>query len=101
LRAPKPLADFLVLRILREINGMAIAVSNEDALAAVHEVMLSDGVFLCPEAGTTIVALRELLASGQIHPDENVAVINTGSGLKYAPLFPTSINRVPDGAEAI
>jgi threonine synthase len=101
LRAPKPLADFLVLKILHETNGTAVAVSNEDALAAVRDVMLSDGVFLCPEAGTTIVALRQLLASGQIHPDESVAVINTGSGLKYASLFPIAINRVADGAEAI
>jgi len=101
LRAPKPLADFLVLKILRETNGTAVAVSNEDALAAVREVMLSDGVFLCPEAGTTIVALRELIVRGQIHPEESVAIINTGSGLKYASLFPIAMNCVADDAEAI
>jgi len=63
--------------------------------------MATDGVFLCPEAGTTIVALRKLIESGQIRGDESVAVINTGSGLKYASLFPTSMNRVADGAEVI
>ena len=101
LRAPKPLADFLILKILCETNGAAIAVSSEDALAAVRDVMATDGVFLCPEAGTTIVALRKLIESGQIRGDESVAVINTGSGLKYASLFPTSMNRVADGAEVI
>jgi threonine synthase len=101
LRAPKPLADFLVLKILRETDGAAIAVSNEDALAAVREVMATDGLFLCPEAGTTIVALRQLVESGRIRSDEEVAVINTGSGLKYTALFPVTAERVADGAEVI
>ncbi|MGH9807421.1 MAG: threonine synthase, partial [Terriglobia bacterium] len=101
LRAPKPLADFLILKILRETNGTAIAVSSDDALAAVREVMATDGVFLCPEAGTAIVALRKLIEIGQIQSDESVAVINTGSGLKYASLFPIPMNRVADDAEAI
>jgi threonine synthase len=101
LRAPKSPADFLILQLLRDTNGTAIAVSSDDALAAVREVMVTDGVFLCPEAGTTIVALRQLLASGEIAADETVAVINTGSGLKYASLFPAPLNRVADDAEVL
>ena len=101
LRAPKPIADFLVLRILRETRGAATAVSGEAALAAVRQVMASDGLFLCPEAATTIVALRQLLADGGIDGDEDVVVVNTGSGLKYASLFPVAINRVDDDMEAI
>ncbi|HEY5365494.1 MAG TPA: threonine synthase [Casimicrobiaceae bacterium] len=101
LRAPKPLADFLVLRILRETGGAAVAVSNEDALAAVREVMVSDGAFICPEAATTIVALRGMLKSGEIRSDERVVVINTGTGLKYASLLAAPINRVDDAVEEI
>ena len=52
LRAHKPIADFLVLRILRETAGTAIAVDSVEALAAVREVMISDGLFICPEAAT-------------------------------------------------
>ena len=101
LRAPKPLADFLVLRILRESRGAAIAVGNEDALAAVREVMASDGAFICPEAATTIVALRELVQRGEIRGDEKVVVINTGSGLKYMSLSATPVHRVDDAVEEI
>jgi len=101
LRSPKPMADFLVLDILRETGGAAIAVSNEDALAAVREVMLSDGLFLCPEGGTTIIAIRELLRRREIRPDETVVAINTGSGLKYSALLPVAVQRVADEAEAI
>jgi len=101
LRAPKPIADFLVLRILRETNGAAIAVDGDAALAAVRDVMATDGLFLCPEAATTIVALRRLLDSGHVGRDENVVVVNTGTGLKYASLFPAVMERVGDGVEAI
>jgi threonine synthase len=101
LRAPKSPADFLILKILRETNGTAIAVSSDDALRAVRAVMETDGVFLCPEAGTTIVALRRLLAEGQVRDDETVAIINTGSGLKYTSLFPAPLNRIADEDEML
>ncbi len=101
LRNAKPLADFLILQILRETGGAAIAVSSEDALDAVRDVMAADGVFMCPEAGTTIVAVRQMLAAGQLRGDETVAVLNTATGLKYTGLFPTAPHRVADNAEAI
>jgi threonine synthase len=101
LRAPKPAADFLILKILRETNGGAIAVSAEDSLAAVRDVMATDGMFLCPEAGTTLVALGKLIESGEIERDENVTIINTGSGLKYASLFSGPVSRVADDAKVI
>ncbi len=101
LRAVKSPADFLVLRVLRETGGAALAVSSDDALAAVREVMADDGIFLCPEAGTTIAALRTLHANGQIGAAERVAIINTGSGLKYASLFQSAASRVADDLEAL
>jgi threonine synthase len=101
LRAPKPIADFLILRILRETNGEAIAVSGEAALAVVREVMATDGLFVCPEAATTLVALRQLLREGRISTGEEIVVVNTGSGLKYASLFPVATDRVDDDLEAI
>ena len=101
LRAAKPLADFLILRILRETGGSAVAVDNEAALSAVHEVSRREGVFICPEAATTIVALRRLAAERLIDRDETVAVINTGSGLKYASLFENNVSVIADEAEKI
>ena len=101
LRAAKPLADFIVLKILRETGGTAIAVSSDDALAAVRDVMATDGMFMCPEAGTTIVAIRQMREAGQLRADETIAVINTATGLKYTGLFPISAHRVADNLEAI
>jgi len=91
LRAPKPLADFLVLQILRDTGGTAMAVTGEQALSAMRDVMSSDGLFMCPEAATTIVALRELASTGVIDRDDEVVIINTGTGLKYASLVSAAV----------
>jgi threonine synthase len=99
LRAPKPIADFLVLQILRETAGGAIAVDNDDALEAVREIMVSDGLFICPEAATTIVALRQLIEAKRIRPEDEVVVLNTGTGLKYASLFPLSLHNFAEDVE--
>ena len=99
LRAPKPIADFLVLRILRETDGAAVAVDGDAALAAVREVMATDGLFMCPEAATTLVALSRLVDENRIRRDESVVVVNTGTGLKYASLFPVATEHVDDGVE--
>ena len=85
------LADFIVLQVLRDTTGGANAVLSEDALAAVREVMASDGVFMYPEAGTTVVVLRHLLAAGRVGTDETAAVIKTSTGQKYLDLF-TSVD---------
>ncbi len=42
-----------------------------------------EGNFVCPEGAATFAAARELLAQGWIKPEEEVVLLNTGTGLKY------------------
>ena len=83
LRVPGPVADYLILRCLRESGGTALTVTDEEALAAVPEMASSEGVFACPEGAATLAALRKLLASGDVDGSERIVLLNTGSGLKY------------------
>ncbi|MGH9476237.1 MAG: threonine synthase [Terriglobales bacterium] len=83
LRVPKPYADKIVLDILRASRGTAVAVSDVDIRAAVHELAASEGIFAAPEGAATLVAARRLYASGWMRPDETVVLYNTGGGLKY------------------
>jgi threonine synthase len=96
LRAPKPIADFLLLRILQDTGGDAIAIDNAAALNAVREVMHCDGLFICPEAGTAVAALRELMRSKRVSADDRIVVVSTGAGLKYTSLFPVEFRNVAD-----
>ncbi len=87
LRVPSAVADFLMLRVLRESGGTAVAVSDEELLEGVSLCAEREGIFACPEGGATVAALRHLLENGTIEPDEHVVLFNTGSGLKYLEVF--------------
>ena len=83
LRVPKALGDFLVLKILRESSGIAIAVSDEEIAGMMRLAGSSEGLLLCPEGAAALVGARNLLKQGFIAEHEDVIVLNTGSGLKY------------------
>ena len=83
LRVPGPVADYLILRCLRESGGTALTVTDDEALAAVPEMASAEGVFACPEGAATLAALHKLLQSGEVDASERIVLLNTGSGLKY------------------
>src|SRR2546421_2108786 len=83
LRGPKAIGDFLILKILRQSNGGAIAVNDEEMLRLAAEVASSEGLFVAPEGAACFAALKSLLSSGKISPDQSVVIFNTGSGIKY------------------
>jgi threonine synthase len=83
LRVPGAFADRLILRALRESQGMALAVSDEEILACQREMAESEGIFAAPEGAATLAALKHLLADGWLRASERVVLFNTGTGLKY------------------
>jgi threonine synthase len=87
LRVPKAIGDFLILDALRASGGTAIAVSDEELIAATREIGATEGVFCAPEGAACLPALRKLLESGEIHKHECVVMFNTGSGVKYMEAF--------------
>lgn len=83
IRVPAAVGDFLILDAVRESNGFAVAVSDEDINAAHQDCAKTEGVLLCPEGAATLAALRQELKSGRISKDENVLLFNCATGLKY------------------
>ncbi len=83
LRVPKAIGDFLILNILRQSNGGAVAVDDEEMIRVTREVGSSEGLFVSPEGAACFAALKSLCATRKIAPDERVVVFNTGSGIKY------------------
>ncbi|MFN8447753.1 MAG: pyridoxal-phosphate dependent enzyme [Anaerolineae bacterium] len=86
LRVPAAVGDFLILRAVRNSNGTALAVSDDDLIAAQRELGASEGIYAAPEAAATLSALRRLVEQGQVKPDERVVLLLTGNGLKYGDL---------------
>jgi threonine synthase len=93
LRVPKALGDFLVLRACRESGGAAIAASDDEMIQSAIELATDEGIFVAPEGGACIAALKKLLASGFLKPEERIVIYNTGSGLKYLEAFAPSFPR--------
>ena len=87
LRVPKAIGDFIMLKILRDSNGGAIAVDDDEMIRAVREVGSKEGLFVAPEGAACFVALKKLRASGKIDIGEQVVIFNTGSGIKYLDCF--------------
>src|SRR6266702_3288899 len=83
LRVPKAIGDFLILDILRQSGGGAVAVDDEEMIRVTREVGSSEGLFVSPEGAACFAALKSLCATRKIAPDERVVVFNTGSGIKY------------------
>jgi threonine synthase len=83
LRVPKAIGDFLILKILRQSNGGAIAVDDEEMIRVAREVGAKEGLFVCPEGAACFAALKLLRMAGKIASGERVVVFNTGSGIKY------------------
>ena len=87
LRVPGAIGDFLILRALRESRGAAVAVEDEEMIAAMRDIGRLEGISAAPEGGATLCALRTLLRRGVIDPDASVVLFNTGGALKYLELL--------------
>ena len=87
LRVPRAIGDFMILDAIRSSGGTAIAVTDDELLAAVAEIGALEGVFCAPEGAACLPALRKLLADKAVTPDERVVLFNTGAGVKYLESF--------------
>jgi threonine synthase len=83
LRVPKAVGDFIMLKILRESKGGAVTVDDEEMIRVTREVGSSEGLFVAPEGAACFAALKSLLATRKIAPEDHVVIFNTGSGIKY------------------
>ncbi len=83
LRVPKPYGDYLILEILRESSGAAVAVTDAEIMSSLRHWSEVEGVFAAPEGAASLTAYCKLRATGFFKADDTVVLFNTGSGLKY------------------
>ncbi len=97
LRVPKPTADFLLLRIIRESGGLAVAVTDQQILDAGALLAGREGVFAAPEGAAMVAAARLLIENGSVDAGARVVLYNTGAGLKYLEAYSTRFPRARAG----
>ena len=92
LRVPKPYGDSIMLEILRESGGTAVAIPDAEILASLRDWAKHEGLFLSPEGAAATAAYDRLLSSGFLTPRDRVVLFNTGAGLKYTDVIAEAMN---------
>jgi threonine synthase len=77
-----PADGVYVLDICRETGGAVADVSDDEVRDAIVLLARTEGIFTETAGGTTIGVLKKLVESGQLDPELETVVINTGHGLK-------------------
>ncbi len=93
----RPRDGLAAVRAVIESGGEAVAVSDQEILAAIGEIASLEGVFAEPAAATPWAAAKRLTADGRIGRDENVVLLVTGNGLKDVAAVPVGEPELVDG----
>jgi threonine synthase len=100
LRVPKPYGDSIMLEILRESHGRAVAIPDAEILASLQDWAKNEGLFLSPEGAAATAAYGRLRASGFLTASDRVVLFNTGSALKYTDVIAEAMHlERPAGGE--
>lgn len=83
LAVPTPFAEKMILNVLHESKGKAIAISDDAIKDAMKEIASLEGLLVCPEGAALLPAMKALLDKGKIERSESVLMLNTGSAYKY------------------
>ncbi len=70
------------LAALHESGGIALAVTDEQALEAQEQLGAQEGLFVEPSSAAALAGLRELVRRGVIQRDHTAVVCLTGSGFR-------------------
>jgi len=98
LRVPHPYASYLILRALKETDGIAIAVDDEEIVSSMKTFMKM-GIYACPEAASTLAALKKLENSNMLDADERMLLCITGIVMKYFDVMKLERDKIPVIAE--
>jgi len=95
LRVPHPYASYLILRIIKETKGMAVAVDDEEIVSSM-KTFFKSGLYACPEAASTLAALNKLEKKdeGLFDPDEKILLYLTGDAMKYLDVMMIERNKI-------
>jgi len=83
LRVPSAIGDFLMLDAIRESNGLAMAVSDDEIMTETKEIAAKEGIFSSPEGGASLACLKRMVQRNLVRSTDKVVVFITGSGYKY------------------
>jgi threonine synthase len=94
LRVPAAVGDFMMLDAIRASGGCAVAGREDRIVEWMRRVTSREGIAICPETAVCFDCLEQLRATGQVRPDEEIVLFNTGAAQKYPETVPLDLPRV-------
>lgn len=76
---------------LHESGGTVVGVSDQDAMAAQHELAGLEGLYLEVSSAVILPAMRQLLAAGFVPEGATVVALACGSGYRELPFNPLAV----------
>ena len=70
------------LDVAKRTGGAIEDVTDDEVVAGIRQLARTEGIFGETAGGVTVAALAKLLATGQLDPQTDTVVLNTGDGLK-------------------
>jgi len=71
-----------VLDVTRRTGGAVEDVNDDEIIDSIRLLARTEGIFAETAGGVTVAVLRKLLATGQLDPEAETVIFNTGDGLK-------------------
>jgi threonine synthase len=79
---PDPPGGNILLKLIRENNGMILDVTDREILESQKMLAELEGIFCEPASATTLAGLLNLSKNGKFIKRDNIVLVVTGSGLK-------------------
>lgn len=87
LAVPKVIGIEMIQQVVKESKGYAVTVSEQEIRAGFKEFNSTEGISFSPEGGAIWSALKNLIEDGVVQAEENILLLNTGSGYKNLELM--------------
>ena len=84
-----------VLDVARRTGGAVESVTDDEIRDGIRLLARTEGIFAETAGGVTVATLKKLAESGQLDPDAETVVFNTGDGLKTLDAIADRVG--PDG----
>jgi threonine synthase len=94
LRVPHPYASYLILRAIKETEGMAVAVDDKEIISSM-KAFFKMGIYACPEAASTLEALNKLENESVFDQEEKILLYLTGNAMKYFDVMEIKGDEIP------
>jgi threonine synthase len=78
----QPLQGELAIKAIKESDGLALTVSDQEIFSAELQIAKLEGMFSEPASSATVAALKKLVQTGKIDKNSSFVCLISGSGLK-------------------